>query len=58
VSECTPTESDETASAAEPPETDAVPSDVVPSKNSTVPDGEPAPGALTDTVAVSVVDWV
>ena len=58
MSECAPTESDETASAAEPLETGAVPSDVAPSKNSTVPDGAPAPGAVTVIVAVSVVDWL
>ena len=50
--------SDDTPIAAEPAETGAVPSEVTPSKNSTVPAGEPAPGALTDTVAVSVVDWL
>jgi len=57
VSECAPTASAEVLIAAEPAETGAVPSEVAPSKNSTVPGGEPAPGALTDTVAVSVVDW-
>jgi len=34
-----------------------VPSEVVPSKNSTVPVGVPAPGALGVTVAVKVTDW-
>ena len=29
----------------------------MPSKNWTVPVGVPAPGALTDTLAVNVVDW-
>ena len=38
--------------------TDAEPREVMPSKNWTVPEGEPAPGEPTDTVAVSVVDWV
>ena len=40
-------------STAEPEETGEVPSDVAPSKNSTEPVGAPAPGGLTDTVAVS-----
>jgi hypothetical protein len=38
---------------AEPDETGELPSDVAPSKNSTEPAGLPAPGAATDTVAVS-----
>jgi hypothetical protein len=37
---------------AEPDETGAMPSDVGPSKNSTLPEAEPAPGAFTLTVAV------
>ena len=34
----------------------AVPSDVPPSKKSTLPVGVPAPGGVTDTVAVKVTD--
>ena len=56
MSECAPTASVEVASAADPDDTGDVPRDVAPSKNSTLPLGEPAPGAFTDTVAVSVVD--
>jgi hypothetical protein len=40
---------------AVPPESGAVPSNVLPSKNSTEPLGDPAPGA---TVAVSVAAWL
>jgi hypothetical protein len=43
--------------AADPEETGDEPSEVAPSKNWTVPEGEPAPGALAATVAVSVVCW-
>ena len=35
----------------------AVPREVVPSKNCTEPVGEPAPGATTAIVAVSVTVW-
>ena len=42
---------------AVPLESAAVPSDVEPSKNSTLPVAVPAPGALTATVAVKVTDW-
>ena len=41
------------SSTARPDESGLVPSDVAPSKNSTEPVGEPAPGGLTETVAVS-----
>lgn len=34
-----------------------VPNEVGPSKNVTVPVGVPAPGAVTDTIAVSVNGW-
>ena len=34
-----------------------VPSEVVPSKNSTLPVGVPAPEPVTLTVAVKVTDW-
>jgi hypothetical protein len=54
VSECPPTASDDVLIAAEPPETVVVPSDVAPSKNSIEPPGLPAPGAFTDTLAVTV----
>jgi hypothetical protein len=40
-------------STAEPDDTGALPSNVAPSKNWTVPEAEPAPGGLTETVAVS-----
>jgi hypothetical protein len=39
-------------STAEPAETGALPSDVAPSKNCTVPEAEPAPGGFTETLAV------
>ncbi len=54
MSECAPTASVEVLSTAVPDESGAEPSDVAPSKNWTVPVGEPAPGGLTVTVAVSV----
>jgi hypothetical protein len=38
---------------AEPDDTGALPSNVAPSKNCTVPEGEPAPGGFTETLAVS-----
>jgi hypothetical protein len=41
-------------STALPPESGDDPSDVAPSKNSTLPLGLPAPGGFTDTLAVSV----
>ena len=44
--------------AAVPPESGAVPSNVLPSKNSTEPLGDPAPGATGATVAVSVAAWL
>jgi hypothetical protein len=53
VSEWLPTASDEVLIDALPDDTEAVPSDVAPSKNSTVPPGEPEPGEVTVTVAVS-----
>ena len=42
---------------AVPPESCAVPSELLPSTKVTVPVGVPTPGALADTVAVSVKDW-
>src|ERR1041385_2330474 len=42
---------------AEPETSGDVPSDVAPSKNSTVPLGLPAPGGLTETVAGSATLW-
>ena len=42
---------------AEPLESVAVPSDVEPSKNSTLPVAVPAPGDETATVAVIATDW-
>ncbi len=55
---CAPTLSAEVASVATPLRfTLPVPSVVAPSKNVTVPEGVPAPGALTDTVAVKVTLW-
>src|SRR5206468_1235121 len=57
VSECAPSPSAAVLRTADPAETAAIPSDVAPSKNSTVPEGEPAPGALTATVAVSATLW-
>ena len=54
MSEWPPTASDDVLTDAVPPLTGDVPSDVTPSKNWTVPPGLPAPGALTDTVAVTV----
>jgi hypothetical protein len=57
VSEWPPTASDDVLSAAEPPETGAIPSDVAPSKNSTEPPGLPAPGGFTVTLAVIVTLW-
>ena len=56
MSECAPTVSADVASAALPLTSGDVPSDVAPSKNCTVPEGEPAPGGVTVTLAVSVVD--
>ena len=53
MSEWPPTASDEVLIDAEPALTGAVPSDVAPSKNSTVPPGDPEPGEVTVTVAVS-----
>ena len=47
-----PTDRLEVASAARPPLSVAVPSDVVPLRNSTVPVGVPEPGLMADTVAV------
>src|SRR5262249_54997656 len=44
-------------SVATPAASVPVPSEVVPSKNSTVPVGTPAPGATAVTVAVKVVVW-
>jgi hypothetical protein len=52
VSEWLPTASAAVLIDAVPPETGAVPSDVAPLKNSTVPPGLPEPGGLTLTVAV------
>jgi hypothetical protein len=40
-----------------PAETAPVPSVVVPSRKVTVPDGVPAPGAVTVIVAVNVTLW-
>ena len=54
MSEWLPTASDDVLIDAVPLLTGAVPSDVAPSKNCTVPPGLPAPGGLTVTVAVSV----
>ena len=52
-----PSASDEVPSVATPAESGAVPSDVAPSKNSTEPPGDPAPGEVTATVAVSATLW-
>ena len=49
-----PTASADVLSAAEPPESGDVPSDVAPSKNSTLPLGLPAPGGFTLTLALIV----
>ena len=54
---CAPAASVEVVKVAVAPESAAVPSVVAPSKNVTVPVGVPAPGAVTDTVAVIVTDW-
>ena len=51
-----PATREDVASVALPPESVPVPSDVAPSKNSTVPVGVPAPGADALTVAVKVTD--
>ena len=56
MSEWVPAASALVDSDAEPATTGELPSEVVPSKNSTVPEGVPAPGALTDTLAVSVTE--
>ena len=53
---CAPVESAAVASEAVPPESAELPSEVAPLKNVTRPVGLPAPGAVTRTVAVSVVD--
>ena len=45
------------ADVAEPELKVTVPSEVTPSKNSTVPLAVPAPGAVAATVAVKVTDW-
>jgi len=52
VTECAPTANVETASDADPLPIVTVPSDVVPSRNCTVPVPEAG-----DTVAVNVTDW-
>ena len=54
VIECDPTDNVEVVKVAMPPDTAPVPRVVTPSKNVTVPDGLPAPGATTATVAVNV----
>jgi hypothetical protein len=54
VSEWPPALSDDVMTCAEPETSGLVPSEVTPSKNSTEPLGLPAPGGVTDTVAVSV----
>ena len=53
---CEPSVSDAVLMLAEPPDSVAVPSDVLPSKNSTSPEGVPEPGATAATVAVIVTD--
>jgi hypothetical protein len=57
VRSCEPSARADVLRLAEPPESDARPSDVVPSKNSTLPVGVPAPGEAAATVAVIVTDW-
>jgi len=53
---CPPTERAEVVMrVAMPPDRVPEPSMVEPSMNVTVPEGEPAPGALTETVAVKVM---
>jgi hypothetical protein len=54
VIEWPPTASADVLSEAEPPESGDVPSDVAPSKNSTLPLGLPEPGGFTETVALIV----
>jgi hypothetical protein len=56
VIECDPTDSAEVEKDATPPLSVPVPSVVMPSLKVTVPDGLPAPGLLTVTVAVNVTD--
>ena len=53
---CEPSASDDVLNVAEPPERATVPSDVVPSKNSTLPVAVPEPGLDTATVAVIATD--
>ena len=52
-----PTDNADVLSVAVPPESDALPSSVTPSKNCTEPVAIPAPGATAATVAVIATDW-
>ena len=56
VIECGPTDKDDVLSIAVPPLNVAVPNVVAPSLKVTVPVGEPAPGATTETAAVNVIN--
>ena len=54
---CVPTARLPVVAVAMPPVIVPVPTVVVPSRNETVPLGVPAPGAVTDTAADSVIVW-